>query len=315
MKSKRGGGNANNNNFNLGNNGNNVNNGNYGNNGNNGNNSNNSAGGDYNMVIIIVIALILLGVAVYFGYKYLNSYQASQSVTKTFIPYIHDAKEPKRFTNGSIPKSTQGNEYNYSLWVYVADYSHRNEEDKCILYKGEVGDSNFSSAQNTEENPNRMGNPSMWLLRKNNTLRLQIALETRYNDIESCSIEHFDAHGGDAGMNANANDNANANANNSSVQEVMAKTCDIEHFPLQRWVCVNISLTNNILDISFNGDLIKSCMLPGAPVINNSDLLVCPSGGFNGFVANLNVSDKALGSEEIKSIYEKGPTLKPGLLG
>ena len=26
----------------------------------------------------------------------------TQSVTKTFIPFIHDAKEPKRFTNGSI---------------------------------------------------------------------------------------------------------------------------------------------------------------------------------------------------------------------
>tara|TARA_B100000242_G_scaffold235044_1_gene174927 strand:- start:656 stop:1570 length:915 start_codon:yes stop_codon:yes gene_type:complete len=304
MKSKRGGGNMNNNNMNLGS---------------NNNNSNNSDGGDYNMVIIIVIALIILGVLVYFGYKYLNSYQASQSVTKTFIPFIHDAKEPKRFTNGSIPKSTQGNEYNYNLWVYVADYSHRNEDDKCILYKGDVGDSNFNSAQNTEENPNRMGNPSMWLLRKNNTLRVQIALETRYDDIQSCSMETFDGHnnahvGGNAGNN-NGNNAGNNSGNGSNQNEVLSKTCDIEHFPLQRWVCVNISLTNNILDISFNGDLVKSCMLPGAPVINNSDLLVCPSGGFNGFIANLNVSDKALGSEEIKSIYRKGPTLKPGLLG
>lgn len=286
MKSKRGGGNMNNN---LG-----LNN----------NNSNNSNGGDYNMIIIIVIALIILGVLVYFGYKYLNSYKASQSVTKTFIPFIHDAKEPKRFTNGSIPKSTQGNEYNYNLWVYVADYSHRNEDDKCILYKGDVGDSNFNNAQNTEENPNRMGNPSMWLLRKNNTLRIQIALETRYADMESCSIENFDGH-----------NNTHPDANNSNNNGILSKTCDIEHFPLQRWVCVNISLTNNIVDISFNGDLVKSCMLPGAPVINNSDLLVCPSGGFNGFIANLNVSDKALGTEEIKSIYRKGPSLKPGLLG
>ena len=77
MKSKRGGGNMNNNNnMNLGS--------------NNNNNLNNSDGGDYNMIIIIVIALIILGVLVYFGYKYLNSYQASQSVTKTFIPFIHD---------------------------------------------------------------------------------------------------------------------------------------------------------------------------------------------------------------------------------
>ena len=296
MKSKRGGGNMNNNN----------------NMGSNNNNLNNSDGGDYNMVIIIVIALIILGVLAYFGYKYLNNYQASQSVTKTFVPFIHDAKEPKRFTNGSIPKSTQGNEYNYNLWVYVADYSHRNEDDKCILYKGDVGDSNFNNAQNTDENPNRMGNPSMWLLRKNNTLRIQIALETRYDDIQSCSIETFDGHN-NAHVNGNANANANANANGNA--EVLSKTCDLEHFPLQRWVCVNVSLSNNIVDISFNGDLVKSCMLPGAPVINNSDLLVCPSGGFNGFIANLNVSDKALSTEEIKSIYRKGPTLKPGLLG
>ena len=143
-----------------------------------------------------------------------------------------------------------------------------------------------------------MGNPSLWLLRKNNTLRVQIALETRTDDRAAC----------DAAASNNSN-------NNNNQDTLLSHTCDIEHFPLQRWVCVNLSLTNNIVDISFNGDLVKSCMLPGAPIINNSDLLVCPSGGFNGFIANLKVSDKALGSGEIKSIYEKGPTLKPGLLG
>ena len=267
-------------------------------------NSNNCSGsgisGDnLNIIIIVIIVLIVLAVVVYFLYKYLNSYKASSSVDKVFIPYIHDAKESKRFSNGSIPKSTQGNEYNYNLWVYVADYSHRNEVDKCILYKGEVRDTVLDNAQNTPDNGNRMGNPSLWLLRKNNTLRVQIALETRTDDRAACD--------------AAASNNNNNNNNNQDT--LLSHTCDIEHFPLQRWVCVNLSLTNNIVDISFNGDLVKSCMLPGAPIINNSDLLVCPSGGFNGFIANLKVSDKALGSSEIKSIYEKGPTLKPGLLG
>ena len=99
-----------------------------------------------------------------------------------------------------------------------------------------------------------MGNPSMWLLRKNNTLRIQIALETRYDDIQSCSMETFDGHN-NAHVDGNANGNNNGNESNQN--EVLSKTCDIEHFPLQRWVCVNISLTNNILDISFNGDFSK----------------------------------------------------------
>ena len=97
MKSKRGGGNMNNNNnMNLGS--------------NNNNNLNNSDGGDHNMIIIIVIALIILGVLVYFGYKYLNSYQASQSVTYIYSTYSR-RKRTKRFTNGF--KIYNRNEYNF----------------------------------------------------------------------------------------------------------------------------------------------------------------------------------------------------------
>ena len=47
---------------------------------------------------------------------------------------------------------------NITFWVYVAD-RHRNEDDKCIP-KGDVGDSNFNNAQNTEENPTE------WVIRQ-----------------------------------------------------------------------------------------------------------------------------------------------------
>lgn len=283
MRSKKGGGN--NNNLNLNN---------------NLNNMNNSDGGNYNAIVITVIVVVVVIIAAYFLYKYLNSYAATKSVTKTLVPYIQDAKEPKRFTNGSIPKSTQGNEYNYNLWLYISDYTHRNDEDKCILYKGDVSSDVFNNASASLDNPNRGGNPSLWLLKKNNTLRVQIALETQYDNIESCSIEGFSSH---------ANQETSNNQLNAKLHN-----CDIEHFPLQRWVCVNVSLTNNVVDVCFNGELVRSCMLNGSPLINNSDLLVCPTGGFNGFLANLKVTDKALGTEEIKSIYRKGPALKPGLV-
>ena len=148
MRSKKGGGN--NNNLNLNN-----------------NNLNNSDGENYNTIVITVIIVVVLIIAAYFLYRYLNSYVATKSVTKTLVPYIQDAKEPKRFTNGSIPKSTQGNEYNYNLWVYVSDYTHRNDEDKCILYKGDVSSEVFNNATELLDNPNRGGNPSLWLLKKN----------------------------------------------------------------------------------------------------------------------------------------------------
>ncbi len=43
--------------------------------------------------------------------------------------------------------------------------------------------------------------------------------------------------------------------------------CDIEYFPLQRWVSVNIAITNNVLDISIDGKLKKSCVLSGSPSV------------------------------------------------
>ena len=41
------------------------------------------------------------------------------------------------------------------------------------------------------------------------------------------------------------------------------EVCDIENFPLQTWVCLNLSLRNNVLDIFMNGHLVKSCIMKG----------------------------------------------------
>ena len=46
---------------------------------------------------------------------------------------------------------------------------------------------------------------------------------------------------------------------------VDSETCDIQNFPLQKWVCLNISLRSNVLDIFMDGSLVKSCILEGYP--------------------------------------------------
>ena len=83
-------------------------------------------------IVLLVIILIVLG---YFIYNYYTN-KKSMKTSKLLIPYIHDASIDKVFTNSNLPVSLSGNEYNINMWVYVNNYTYRQNEDKCILFKG-----------------------------------------------------------------------------------------------------------------------------------------------------------------------------------
>ena len=125
------------------------------------------------------------------------------------------------------------------------------------------------------------GMPGVWLLRQTNTLRVLVPLETNFK----------------------------GNLTNIEVQ-----TCDVENIPLQRWVSINITISDNILDVWVDGYLRKSFSLAGFPKINENALHVCPDGGFDGYLSKLSVSNAPLSIKKIKEIYEKGPTLKPNFM-
>jgi len=241
------------------------------------------------IVIAVILLVVILCIAGYFIYRYMNEKKASELVTKQFIPYIHDASIQKRMGNGSMPTSSSGNEYNLNFWIYVNDYGVRRNEDKCILYKGDTpnGRLDDASVTSTGTNPNINCNPSVWLLKNVNTLRVVIGLDS-----------HF------------ASD-CNPAATDQACQpgEMDADYCEIDYFPLQKWVDVNIALRNNVIDIFFDGALKKSCILKGPPVVTTGDMLVCPDGGFNGYISNMKYSNKALSADKIESMYKSGPTL------
>ena len=82
---------------------------------------------------LILLGIIILIVAAYYLYKYLTKYKASEEKSKVLIPYIQDGKVERVIQSGSIPSSSQGNEFNMNFWIYVSDYNYRKEHDKCII--------------------------------------------------------------------------------------------------------------------------------------------------------------------------------------
>lgn len=246
------------------------------------NKSKSKSGSNVFMIVAIVLLVVILAVAGYMVYRYMNNNTKAKETTKQLIPYIHDASIDKRL--GSLPESSQGNEYNIHFWIYVNEYGYRKDDDKCILFKGEPS-GNLSDS--TVENK---CNPAVWLMKGTNTLKVVIGLQTVFNDNNDCTTTR-----------PTCEDPTNP---------VNVDTCSIENVPLQQWVAINLSLRNNIIDIFFNGELKKSCNLKGFPITSTDDLLVTPKGGFNGYISNMKYSNKALSSDKIQSMYKDGPTLK-----
>lgn len=224
-------------------------------------------------VIILVILLVVLGKKIHSN---LNNDKFLGENTKDVIPYIHSGKMNKKIPSGRLPAAANSNEYNYNFWIYINDYSYRYNYDKCVLVKGLEYDLAGAS-------------PGVWLLKKNNTLRVSIGLQ---NEDQT-------------GVDALAEDNSGCDVEKSCGKNT--STCDVENFPIERWVNVNIALQNNVVDIYLNGNFEKSCVLNGYPKVNTGDLHVCKDGGFDGVVSRLRVSNKYLPHKRIVSFYKQGP--------
>mgnify|MGYP001354916549 CR=1 FL=1 len=267
-------------------------------------------------LIIIMVVLMLIGL--YYFYKNLNKDRTDIGVkTERFLTSIHDAKTYTKIGHGSLPASSQGNEYNYNFWIYVNDYNYKHNDFKFILNKSEVGYEDYS-------------NPGVFLMPGSNTLRVQVGLETL---ITNC--EKFEDFSTDEIKEYFQNDKSSQSSSTTtptptptqaptpapvfttqkpveaeSEPETMIDYCDIENIDLQRWLNLNITVTNNILDIYINGKLVKTCALKGFPKKNKGSLHICNNGGFNGYIVNLRYSNRAISYNDIRKYYENGPMSK-----
>lgn len=84
----------------------------------------------------------------------------------------------------------------------------------------------------------------------------------------------------------------------------------IDDIPLNKWVCVQIRVTNHQLDTYINGKLAKRLVMKGVPKQNYGDVFVAMNGGFSGYMSDLRYFNSALGTAQIQNIVDAGPNLK-----
>lgn len=92
----------------------------------------------------------------------------------------------------------------------------------------------------------------------------------------------------------------------SSASEII-HSCGVHNIAIQKWVNLIISVNNRTLDIYVDGKLVRTCMLPGVPKIDDdSNVSVTPGGGFSGYTAKLQYWDDAIDPQKAWDTYRMG---------
>ena len=107
--------------------------------------------------------------------------------------------------------------------------------------------------------------------------------------------------------------NVNCLIDSVSNQDPTIGTCIYKMIPLQKWVNVNISVNNQIVDIYIDGQLGSSCVLKGFPAISTTDVNLTPNGGFSGQISKVIFSNTAMTSTKARELYYAGPIVSSSL--
>ena len=229
------------------------------------------------LIVLGIILVIFVAIMVYINYVRYNQYKIQDFVEAELIETVLNCKNKLHtIPAGKIPSSSLGNEYSLNMWIYINDYNYKYDEPKYVLMKG-------STNKNSNNNLYNSSNPGIYLDPRKNDLIISIEQQS----------------GTELGGNSAP----------SSSDDDKFHTCRVSNIPLQRWVCVNISLYNNIMDIYIDGKLYKSCIMDGFPKPNNEPMYFGFDGGFDGFVSRITWANKNLSPEEIYSKYEQGPKI------
>lgn len=248
-------------------------------------------------VALIIGGVILLLIVVVIVYRVIKDRQKREPMLIS-KPTRIDVRSPSSVIPGAkAPLSKTGQEYTYSFWIFVRDWSSGNK-GKCVMYRGDDVHGSYEVAS-----------PSVWMYPKENKLMVRTSTQEEENtsDYDSQTYYQYDrTTDGHTIVNPDRYDGRTPSIWNSSY------SCDVENIPLQRWVHVAITTWNRTMDVYVNGKLARSCILPGVPVHDANLLSNIYVGGpdgltFNGYISRFKYMDRAATVSEVMQIYRKGP--------
>ena len=252
------------------------------------------------LVIIVFVILVLL-------YFIINAFSKTSNLTK-----MAEGKITQTIKAADLKNANNSSNFTYSMWIYVDDWNYNFGKEKHVLDRGNsptvvLGDKpntlkvlmQYYDRSRTRTEPTATDTTPMSAAR----LAACAACDAGYTCGDSC--EH--CINGIPSENATAAELARLNSSSSAAAVSNINTCLIENVPIQKWVNVIISLYGRTLDVYLDGKLVRTCILPGVPRINNdADIHVTNNGGFSGWTSTFKYWSNASNPQEAYNIYKDG---------
>jgi len=257
---------------------------------------------DVKQIVILVFVLLVI------VYLIVNAFSKTNKLTE-----MAEAKKPQTIKADDLKNSNNSSNFTYSMWIFIDNWNYMFGSEKNVL--------------------DRTNCPNVVLDTKPNTLKVKI----KYYDADK-EVAGAGAGSGGAGIDQAATDAAclacesgytcacdacNKGVRTSETEEERAArlaaereganantslhTCVIDNIPIQKWVNVITSLYGRTLDVYVDGKLVRTCVIPGVPrVDNNMDINVTHGGGFSGWTSSFKYWSHASNPQEAYNIYKDG---------
>jgi hypothetical protein len=273
------------------------------------------------IVILVFVLLLVL-------YIIMNAFSKSSKLTQ-----MSDGKTLQTITAGSLKNTNNSSNFTYSMWIYVDDWNYKFGSTKTVLDRGGCPTVNLGDKPNTvtinlkyfSTGSDSGTAPTPYAPNTGNcaTNAANAAACQACNQGFTCACANCDPVlyaatndpvTGAAKITATSTPGCSANGSVAGAAGAAADAttgttmpCAIENVPIQKWVNIIISLYGSTLDTYLNGKLVRTCVLPGVPKIdNNADISVTPNGGFSGWTTSFKYWSDASNPQQAYNIYKAG---------
>jgi hypothetical protein len=264
------------------------------------------------------VAQIVLYVFVFLVVIYLliSAFSKTNKLTE-----MADGKTLQIIKAKSLKNTNNSSNFTYSMWVFVDDWNYKYGSEKVVL--------------------SRNNSPSVVLGDRPNTMKVKVkyydstsritgagagagatgkaaAIDTVATSAAclacsngyTCACEScnqgvpLSAATAKATVGPGKGSVATRGGSNSNTK---VHQCQIENIPIQKWANIIVSLYGSTLDVYLNGKLVRTCVLPGVPSIDNTaDIQVTPAGGFSGWTSSFKYLAYASNPQEAYNLYKDG---------
>lgn len=187
----------------------------------------------------------------------------------------------------------------YIIWQYLTDsYTQIGN-----MQKGSIKTTIPASTLPLNNNPSNFS-VSLWFYVTN----------WACNTDASAAKNVFKIKGGDSGTTDNFVIKLGACQNDLDVITRVSGTnnesvCHVSNIPIQRWVCLIVSIYGRTLDIYLDGKLVRTCVLPSVSIAlaNQTQLTNLEiGGGFDGFITSIRYKAQPVNPQEAWNTYTDG---------